>query len=243
MVAVAYSGGLDSSVIARLASEFAAVRCYACAMAGSFDADHTPGFAAEEKMDLTMIEIKSESLKSMVTRMGALLDSDDPVRIAYTMPVVAVIERCQERTVLVGSGADELLGGYAKYVSAAHPLAMMRSDLDKMLSEDRVLRRAASSLSKRLESPFASERVVSMCAQLPMGQKIAGNERKILLRSVAQTLGLPSHKRQKKAAQYSSGIMREMKRQARRDGMTLSEWVSGHTHVGGTRPEADGQRD
>ena len=33
-VAVAYSGGLDSSLIASLAKESAEVKCYTCAMAG-----------------------------------------------------------------------------------------------------------------------------------------------------------------------------------------------------------------
>ena len=224
-VAVAYSGGLDSSLVARLAKESAKVRCYTCAMAGSFDADHAVGFAAEDDLDLTMFVVGGESLGGLVARTGMLLNSDDPIRIAYTIPVICVLERCAEATVLVGSGADELFGGYAKYSKATDPTAIMRSDLSKMLVEDNVLRIVAKALGKRLESPFVSEATLAFSASLPMNLKISGNDRKVLLRKAAASLGLHSHDRPKKAAQYSSGLMKEMKRQAAGSHATLSDWV------------------
>jgi len=228
-VAVAYSGGLDSSLIARLSEESAEVKCYTCAMAGSFDADHALGFAAEDDLDLTMIVLGRESLRGLVARAGRLLNSDDPVRIAYTIPVICVLERCAERTVLVGSGADELFGGYAKYSTAADPAAIMRYDLSKMLEEDHVLRGIAKALGKSLESPYISEGTFAFSASLPMSLKISGNERKVLLRKAAASLGLLCHDRPKKAAQYSSGLMKEMKRQAGISHLGLSDWVRQQT--------------
>ena len=228
-VAVAYSGGLDSSLIARLAKESAEVKCYTCAMAGSFDADHALGFAVEDDLDLTMILLGRESLGGLVARIGLLLNSDDPIRIAYTIPVICVLERCAETTVLVGSGADELFGGYAKYSAATDPTAIMRSDLSKMLVEDHVLRRVAKGLDKRLESPYVSEATLAFSASLPMNLKISGNDRKVLLRKAAALLGLHSHARPKKAAQYSSGLLKEMKRQAGSSHASLSDWVRQQT--------------
>jgi asparagine synthase (glutamine-hydrolysing) len=228
-VAVAYSGGLDSSLIARLAKESAEVKCYTCAMAGSFDANYALGFAAEDGLDLTMIVVGRESLGGLVARTGLLLNSDDPVRIAYTIPVICVLERCAETTVLVGSGADELFGGYAKYSTATDPTAIMRSDLSKMLVEDNALRMVAKALGKRLESPYVSEATLAYSASLPLNLKISGNHRKVLLRRAAASLGLHSHDRPKKAAQYSSGIMKEMKRQAASSHASLSDWVRQQT--------------
>jgi asparagine synthase (glutamine-hydrolysing) len=224
-VAIAYSGGLDSSLIARLAKESAEVKCYTCAMAGSHDADHALGFAAEDDLDLTMIMLGRESVGGLVARTGMLLNSDDPVRIAYTIPLICVLERCAETTVLVGSGADELFGGYAKYSTATNPTAIMRSDLSKMLVEDNALRTVAKALGKRLESPFVSEATLAFSASIPMSLKISGNDRKVLLRKAAASLGLTSHDRPKKAAQYSSGLMKEMKRQAASSDVSLSDWV------------------
>jgi len=228
-VSVAYSGGLDSSLIARLAKDSAEVKCYTCAMVGSFDADHAPRFAAEDGLNLAMILLGRESLGRLVARTGMLLNTEDPVRIAYTIPVICVLERCAETTVLVGSGADELFGGYAKYATAKDPTAMMSSDLSKMLVEDGVLRMVAKALDKRLESPFVSEAILAFSKSLSIDLKISGNERKVLLRKAAASLGLHSHDRPKKAAQYSSGLMKEMKRQAASSHASLSDWVQQQT--------------
>jgi asparagine synthase (glutamine-hydrolysing) len=228
-VAVAYSGGLDSSIVAKLAKEFTEVRCYTCAISGSFDANNAPGFAVEDGLDLTMILLERESLGELVARTGMLLNSEDPVRIAYTIPVICVLQSCPETTILVGSGADELFGGYAKYATSNDPTAIMRSDLSKMLVEDSALRMVAKVLDKRLESPFVSQAVLAFSKSIPMNLKISGNDRKILLRKAAATLGLPSHDRPKKAAQYSSGLLKEMKRQARSSQSSLHDWVRQQT--------------
>lgn len=228
-VAVAYSGGLDSSLIARLAKDSAVVKCYTCAMVGSFDAEHAPRFAAEDGLDITMILLRRESLGALVARTGMLLNSDDPVRIAYSIPVICVLERCEETTVLVGSGADELFGGYAKYSTTKDPTATMRADLSKLLIEDSALRMVAKALDKRLESPFVSEAILAFSKSVPMDLKISGNDRKVLLRKAAASLGLHSYDRPKKAAQYSSGLMREMKRQAASSHASLSDWVRQQT--------------
>lgn len=224
-VAVAYSGGLDSSLIARLARDSAEVSCYTCAMAGSFDSENVPGFAEEDGLDLTMVLVQPRDLGSLVARTGRLVESSDPVRIAYTIPVICVLERCEERTVLVGSGADEIFGGYAKYSTATDPKSSMRKDLAKMLEEDLVLRIVAKTLGKRLESPYVCEETLALSDSLPMALKISGNDRKVLLRKAAASLGLCSHDRPKKAAQYSSGLMKGMKGQASSSHLTLSDWV------------------
>jgi asparagine synthase (glutamine-hydrolysing) len=194
-------------------------------MVGSFDAKHAPSYAAQDEFDLTLIVVERESLGGLVARIGTLLDSCDPVRIAYTIPVARVLEECAETTLLVGSGADELFGGYAKYSTATDPKAIMKSDLSKMLEEDIVLRRVAKTLGKRLESPYVSEATLAFSASLPMNLKISGNDRKVLLRQAAASLGLRSHDLPKKAAQYSSGMMKEMKRQAASSHKDLSDWV------------------
>lgn len=224
-VAVAYSGGLDSSIIACLAKESFAVRCYTCAVAGSYDATHAAAFATEDGVELDMIALERESLGGLVSRTGSALNSDDPVRIAYSIPVVCVLERCKESTVLVGSGADEIFGGYAKYSTVADPSEAMTTDLRKALSEDCTLQVVAQAFDKKLVSPFLSEFALRFSDSTPLSLKVSGNDRKILLRDAAKSLGLHSYDRPKKAAQYSSGIMKEMKVQARRSHATLSDWV------------------
>jgi asparagine synthase (glutamine-hydrolysing) len=101
----------------------------------------------------------------------------------------------------------------------------MRGDLDKMLKEAEKLHKAARSIGKRLGFPFVAEGVVELASVLPTRDLLGPGGRKLVLREVAVLLGLDAHDRPKKAAQYSSGIMREMERLAKKDGLTMSEWT------------------
>jgi len=224
-VAVAYSGGLDSSVIAALASEKANVTCYTCAVEGSFDSRNARQFADDEGRQFTLLELGSEDLRSFVRKASGLLGTTDPTRIAYTIPVLCVLHRSAERVVLTGSGADELFCGYAKYAGMRDPTRAMAADLERMLSESHSLSFEATKLGKIIGFPYAAPAVIATANETPLGEKIDPSGRKIILREVAKLLGLQSHKRPKKAAQYSSGVMKEMERLAKGEGPSLSQWT------------------
>ncbi|MGQ9587077.1 MAG: asparagine synthase C-terminal domain-containing protein [Thermoplasmata archaeon] len=224
-VAVAYSGGVDSSIIARIASEFSEVTCYASTTPDSYDARNVKAFAAMENLSLTTVAIDLEGLRGVVARAVAILGSGNPVEIAYTVPVMLVIERSLESLVLVGIGADELFAGYAKYASLEDPTRMMEEDLRKMLQEAEKLETLAASKGKRLGCPFVSEDILSFARSTPLSDKIGSSGHKLILRDVARLLGLESHARPKKAAQYSSGVMRWMERLAKSEGLSLRAWI------------------
>ncbi|MEW5747821.1 MAG: asparagine synthase-related protein [Candidatus Thermoplasmatota archaeon] len=224
-VAVAYSGGVDSALVERVARECAETRAYTCAVRGSHDHSRAPTAAEEEGADLRMLALDEQGLMDAVRKTAAALGTSDPLRVAYTVPVVCVIDSCEESVVLVGSGADELFGGYAKYADDAAVEASMERDLGKMLAEHALLRGYASSLGKRLEAPFASPEIVSFAKSLPLDRKLGGGNRKAVLRDAARSLGVVSHDAPKKAAQYSSGVMKEMKRLAKARGMGLGAWT------------------
>lgn len=225
-VSVAYSGGLDSSILTALAKEFATVRCYTCVVPGSFDSRNAKSRAESEDVDLTVIELRAEEIPEIAREASDLLQTSNPTQLAYTIPVLAVLKGSREKLVLVGHGADELFGGYAKYASAQDPKSMMADDLDKMLNEAEAVATAAASLGKKIAFPFASSEVVEFSKSLPLDRMISASERKILLREVAKLLGLPSRDLPKKAAQYSSGVLREMRRLAKAEGMSLSDWAA-----------------
>ncbi len=224
-VAVAYSGGLDSSVVAALAGEKAKVTCYTCAVEGSFDDRNARQFADDERRTFRLLRLSPEDLGSFVRKASRALGTTDPIRIAYTIPVLCVLHKSVERIVLSGSGADELFAGYAKYAGIRNPAGAMEADLERMLSESHSLSLEATRLGKIISSPYALPAVIAAAKEIPLGEKIGPNGRKMVLREVAKLLGLNSHERPKKAAQYSSGVMKEMRRLAKGEGVSLSQWT------------------
>ncbi len=224
-VAVAYSGGVDSSVIAAIAREQKEVMCYTCAVGGSFDARNAQRRADEEGVRLNIVEVGEHGLVGRVASAASALQSLDPFPISYTVPLVTVLEEAAEHTVLAGNGADELFAGYSKYSSLPNPEGRMSEDLAKMLDESARLRTWSAAKGKRLEMPFTEPGVISVSSRMPLVEKISQSGRKLALREVARELGLPSHDRPKKAAQYSSGVLRLMEKVAKKNEESLDEWV------------------
>ncbi len=221
--AIAFSGGLDSSIVAAVSSEIASIRCYTAAVSGSLDAREAARIAEGEGFELEMLLLTADDIVEYARKAAAALSTEDPTQVAYTIPVLCVADRCFERLVLAGSGADELFAGYAKYEAQPDPMQSMDRDLSKMMEEARRL--AAAIAPKRLGLPFASQKVVSFARSVPLEVKLGAAGRKLVLREVARLLGQETHDRPKKAAQYSSGVLKEMRRLARREGMDLTTWT------------------
>ena len=224
--AVAYSGGLDSSLLAKLASGSADITCYSCATSGSHDSDNVAEYGKADGFSVTVLKLTERDLPSAVARTAWGIRSADPMKIAYSIPTVIVLEQCAEKSVLAGNGADELFAGYEKYVRRPGECeSTMDDDLRKALEEAAFLKAFAKALGKRIVFPYLESRIVALGREIPLDQKISGGSRKTILREAGSLAGLSDADRPKKAAQYSSGTLKTMRALARKSNQTLSEWV------------------
>jgi len=218
-IAIAFSGGLDSSVIAKIASEEATPILYTVGLKGCKDFEAAESAARLLNLSLRKIEVTEAEVRSAAPLLAQVIANDNKIIVSYELPLWFVCKNCQERTVLTGQGADELFGGYAKYgkISGKELDDEMKKDAQELKERGSAFDRAiAAKFGKELVIPFLDSNVFEFALYLPLKEKISDGTNKILLRDVADLLGLGDiAKRKKRAAQYGSGIAKALRKQAR----------------------------
>jgi asparagine synthase (glutamine-hydrolysing) len=216
-VAVSFSGGLDSSLLALLAARDVDVLLCSVYARGSRDQAQAVKAAKALGLEVSTLEMDSAAAAGELRMLDLPFEPasmDKALWCIYSSTARIAAEGGAE-LILLGQLADELFGGYMKYSRAAREgegvaAAMMLADV--AASADRAFIRDELACSRYLEAsfPFADESVASFGIGLPVAYKIAGGERKVVLRRAAELLGLPPElsSAPKKAAQYSSGMAR-----------------------------------
>jgi len=113
-VGIAFSGGMDSGLLAALASKYAkSVTCYTCGTDDSFDV--AAGKELAEKLGLPWVHCRigenniEETIKELILATGV----SDPFTISYELQLFCVCREADERIILSGQGSDEYFGGNA----------------------------------------------------------------------------------------------------------------------------------
>jgi asparagine synthase (glutamine-hydrolysing) len=138
---------------------------------------------------------------------------------------------------LAGQGADELFGGYERYVNLY--LLAGKDKAEEAIRKD-MLRMHETNFERdfkvsnyndiELRLPLASFPVASFALNLPLALKIEPNDktlRKLILRKAAERLGLPQKIvcKPKKAVQYSTGVSEALKKIAKKNGLSVQAYV------------------
>lgn len=229
-VALMFSGGIDSCVIAQLARGVADVRLYTVGMDGAHDLNVAEATARRLNLPWKAIHIDGDDVREGVREIQRVLGMLDPLTISFELPLVFVAKCADEIVMSSGQGADELFGGYARYaeMTVEERRRSMHKDTEALLATGSPMeKRLASHYRKEMRHPFLAPMVIDAAARLPDELIVDGTRRKVALRSLAPALGLDQEaERPKKAAQYGSGIMRCMKAEAKKDRMELADWTA-----------------
>jgi asparagine synthase (glutamine-hydrolysing) len=231
-LAVAFSGGVDSAVVA---AGLPGAPAYVAGFDGAHDVAAARRAADATGADLRVVELTHDDLERLVPRVASATGRTNPMDVAIAVPLVRVAERAAADgadRLAVGQGADELFGGYAKVARApddprvdADTVRGARDEtvagLPEQLERDVLALRDAG---VEPVAPLLHDRVVRAAFPLPADLLVADGEdgdavRKVALRRAARGL-VPDAVRtaDKKAVQYGSYVSRELDRLARRAG-------------------------
>jgi asparagine synthase (glutamine-hydrolysing) len=239
--AIAFSGGLDSSIIASLARESKLnVQLIHVSLEDQKETEHAKKVAEILKLPIHTRLLKQEDVEEVLPKVLWLIEEADPVKTSIGIPIYWAAEQAAEigfKVMLAGQGADELFGGYRRYV-----------DDYSLLGEEEVRKRMVRDIEGICETnlerdfkicnfhdvelrlPFATFEIAKFALDLPVKLKIDPRQdspRKLVLRKTAENMGLPQCvvQKPKKAMQYTTGIDKAIRRLAKRHGLALRDFL------------------
>ncbi len=239
-VAVAFSGGLDSSLVAFLAKNAGAeVHLIHVSLENQLETMQAREAAASLGLPIHIYLYGEKDVENVLPKVLWAVESSDPIKASIGIPLFWTAEKTAEtgfKVLLAGQGADELFGGYMQYLN----LYMQRGEEDaqKKIFND-ILKMHETNFERdskicnlynvELRLPFATRQLTEFALSLPLQFKIEAKSasRKIVLRKAAEKMGLPPQitNKPKKAIQYATGVSKTLKKMAKRNKLTLKEYL------------------
>ena len=219
-LAVAFSGGLDSSLLAKICKDIGVdVTLLTVGFSESFDISFSKDIASKMNLPHKVLELDIEFFKENANQIFNKIKCNVTSHIENCIGFYYIGRFARAngfRTVLTANGCDELFCGYDRfrlaYIQGSQELMKLT---DKKLENEFVLMQEIDCILKELGvnllQPFLTPEFISLAKNIPIEQKITGPNdlvRKHILRQVAVSINVPvqAAMQRKKALQYSSLI-------------------------------------
>jgi asparagine synthase (glutamine-hydrolysing) len=218
----ALSGGVDSTLVAFLAGR----ECVTVGVETSHDVSQAKKAAEALGLSCTYVTITGKDIEAALPLVIPVIPDKSPVNTGIAVTQYFIARWAGEhgyRRILAGQGADELFGGYSRYLETPtleEDLVRDVAGLEGLARRDQAV---AALHGTYLSMPYLDARVVRAALRMPASEKVRDGRRKIPLREVAERhipKDLAWH--EKKAMQYGSGVWNTIRKLARKNGYKTS---------------------
>jgi asparagine synthase (glutamine-hydrolysing) len=225
-IAVAFSGGVDSSLLAKICRDLGKqVTLVTVGFPSSHDVGFAKGIASRMGMECQTLEIDYRDFQENLRRVQQAIKCENTSHIENCIAYFYVCKLAKQNglnVVLSANGCDELFCGYDGYrrVYSDGEEAIMKFMNEKIANEFTLMEEIATvarQFDVAVRQPFLSSKFIKFAKAIPVNEKIEGPDdmmRKHILRQVALSIGVPveSAMKRKKALQYGSSIHKYFKK-------------------------------
>jgi asparagine synthase (glutamine-hydrolysing) len=174
--ALLLSGGLDSSVIAYIASKYFKPIAITVALGNGLDIHYAKLVANAMKLELKVKIFDTNTALGLVPRVVKILNSYNPILVKFGVAMYVALSYAKESgfsKIMTGDGGDELFVGYSRLFILKH------EELEKRVEELINTRRTSSAcktlgnyLDLEIEQPYLDQRVIEFARRIPMHLKL-----------------------------------------------------------------------
>lgn len=227
---ILFSGGIDSTLIAfvlkRLNVQFT---CYSVGLENAKDLEAAEKIAQDLNFKLIKKILTLEEFEDIIKSVTKILNEGDVMKVGVGSVVYAgsLLAKNRETNILFsGLGSEELFAGYQRHeislqkgFKAVHEECFngLKTMWQRDIKRDLLISKANNI---ELKLPFLNTEVMKLSMNIHPMHKIDKNTKKIIIREIAEELGIPKEFawRKKLAAQYGSKFIRGIDKLTKKHG-------------------------